>query len=170
MRRNRILIVIGVLFVIGFFTCKKGEEPKEKTQVKLSVENLVTLADVDSISGFKGMKLVPTDSLPEAKGELNFAINDSTLILVVDYLSPNEFNVYKEQSEYIEAAVPGIGDEAFSAPMGPMQYILLFRKGDHSFLLSSFLNPDSEWGAPFLNMEQLEKVAKIIISRIQSSG
>jgi hypothetical protein len=170
MIKNRTLIVIVLLFVIGIFTCKKSEAPKEKTQVKLVVENIVTLPEIDSISGLKGIRLVPMDSLPGAKGELNFAIDDSTLILVVDYISPEEFNGYKEQSEYIQAAVPGIGDEAFSAPAGAMQYILLFRKGDHSFLLSSFLNPDSEWSAPFLNMEQLEKVAKTIISRIPSSG
>jgi hypothetical protein len=162
------LVVVLVLLTTALLTCKKSEKPKAMQQ-QLVFENLLSMAELSDLTGIKGIKMVPTDSLLDAKGELNFATNDSTLILVVDYLTPDEFISYKEQSDYIESPVSGIGDEAYSAPAGPLQYVLLFRKGDHSFLLSSFLNPDSNWVEPFLNMEQLAKLATMIVARLPAA-
>ena len=163
------LLVGLVLLTTVFLACKKSEKPQAMQQ-KPVFENLLSITELSDLTGIKGIKMVPTDSLPDAKGELNFAVGDSTLILVIDYLTPDEFTSYKEQSEYIQAPVSGIGDEAYSAPAGPLQYVLLFRKGDHSFLLSSFLNPDRDWVEPFLNMEQLAKIAITIIDRLPAES
>lgn len=159
------LLVALIIVTTALLTCKKSAEPKAEQQ-SLVIESLLSIAELSDITGIKGIRMVPTDSLPDAKGELNFAVDDSTLILVVDYLTPDEFTSFKEQSEYIQAPVPGIGDEAYSAPAGPLQYTLLFRKGDHSFLLSSFLNPDRDWVEPYINMSQLTKLANLIVVRL----
>jgi hypothetical protein len=159
------LLIALILSTTALLVCKKSEKP-EAMQKKLVFENLLSMNELSDLTGIMDIKMVPTDSLPDAKGELNFAVQDSTLILVVDYLTPDEFTAYKEEEGYLQAPVSGVGDEAYSAPAGPLQYILLFKKGDYPFILSSFLNPDSDWVEPFLNMKQLAEVANIIIVRL----
>jgi hypothetical protein len=153
--------IIAVLFIMVFIACEGGEQAP-----KLNIQKMLTPADIEQASEYTGVVLVKQDALPKAEGELNFAVNDTTVILKVDIIGVDEFNTYKEQKEYIAGTVADIGDEAFSAPAGIVQYILFFKKNKHALAMSSFLNPAAE---PYLTMEQLKQLAKTIISRMQTT-
>ena len=61
------------------------------------------------------------------------------------------------------ADVPGIGDEAFDGPPGPMQYVLYMRKGNTAVSFTAcFVRPNGST----LTMEQLKAIAKIAASRM----
>jgi hypothetical protein len=157
------LVLATGLILLTLNACEKGKKPEEKPIVQPSYQKMLSIADVEAIAGLKGLKLVPTDSLPDAKGELNFAINDSTLVLVVDFIDLTAFNDYKEQKEYIQGPVTGLGDEAYSAPQGEYQDELFVRKDDHAVALQSFINPDEPQATPYMDIGKLVEVAKILI-------
>ena len=46
-------------------------------------ESLLTIKDVEDVSGMQGVKLVPRNPQVGAGGELNFALADGTLLLMV---------------------------------------------------------------------------------------
>jgi hypothetical protein len=127
-------------------------------------EKLLTVADVESATGIKGLKLVPRDPRNGAGGNLNFAQADGSLLLMVTFGDAGLFNAWKAQEGIVNSAVNGVGDEAFNGPKVAAPYVLFFRKGNHAASLSSFLNVDTM--KPFLSQDQLRAMAKIIVSRL----
>jgi hypothetical protein len=74
---------------------------------------------------------------------------------------------WKAQEGFYNAAVSGVGDEAFNGPKGAAAlYVLFLRKSNHAVSLSSFLNSDTM--KPWLSQDQLASLAKIILSRTWS--
>ena len=130
-----------------------------------SYQKLLTVSDVESATGFKGVKLIPRGSILGAGGNLNFAKADGSLLLMVQFGDANLFKQWKAQDGFYNAAVTGVGDEAFNGPkagIGP--YVLFVRKGAHSFGLSGFLDTDTM--KPILSQDQLRALAKTILSRL----
>ena len=96
----------------------------------------LTIADVEKLTGLKGLQLVGPGSVPGAGAGLNFATADKKMILMVNFGPAALYSRAKAQKEYhgmpmplFHADVPGIGDEAFDSPPGPRQYVLYVRKG-----------------------------------------
>ena len=61
------------------------------------------------------------------------------------------------------ADVPGIGDEAFDSPPGPMQYVLYVRKGANAGSFTAFFVSGNK---ATLTMDQLKALAKTAVSRM----
>ena len=128
-------------------------------------QKLLTVADVESATGVKGLKLVPRGSTTGAGGDLNFAKADGSLLLMVEFGNADLFKQWKAQEGFYNSAVTGVGDEAFNGPKGGLApYVLFFRKGSHSIGLSSFLDTDTM--KPMLSQDQLRAVAKTILPRL----
>jgi hypothetical protein len=128
-------------------------------------QKLLTVADVESATGLKGLKLVPRGSTAGAGGDLNFVKADGSLFLMVEFGNADLFKQWKAQPGFYNSAVTGVGEEAFNGPKGGLSpYVLFFRKGSHSIGLSSFLDTDTM--KPMLSQDQLRSIAKTILSRL----
>ncbi len=138
-----------------------GQPPKPAPS---AYEKLLTVADVESATGIKGLKRVPSGSVDGAAGDLNFAQSDGSLLLMVSFGDASLFKAWKTQEGNFNSAVKDVGDEAFNAPKVNAPYVLCVRKGNRAFGLSSFLNPDT--AKPWLSQDQLRSLAKIILSRL----
>ena len=129
-------------------------------------EDLLTTDDVEKVMGVHGLKLVPKSSQMGAGGDLNFALEDDTLVLMATIQDSSTYKQWKGEEGFFHASVPGIGDEAFEGPnFGEFRYILVFRMRDKGVCLTSFVNI-AAGGNPFLSQEQLRELAKIIVSRL----
>jgi len=129
-------------------------------------EELLHVSDVEQVTGLQGLQLIPRDPQIGAGGDLNFALADKDLILIVAVRDSSMYQEWKNVEGHFYASVPDIGDEAFEGPSySEFRYHLIFRKGNKAVLLSTFMNLKAE-AEPFLNMEQLCQIAKIIISRL----
>jgi hypothetical protein len=153
---------------------EKGQQLQEKEKEliesgKQGVEdlagkiNLLTIADIEKVSGVSGIKLVDKGSLPGAGGSLNFALNEKMYAMFV-IADMNVYDQWKTGEKYIHEKLSGIGDEAYSAPDGPVQFIVFFREGTKVASVSSFVN--YETGDPYLSMEKLSDLARIVVSRM----
>jgi hypothetical protein len=156
---------------ILFFVCLCSlvtSEPaiaQASKSVLTNYQKLLTVADVESATGLKGLKLVPRGSTTGAGGDLNFAKADGSLLLMAQFGSADLFKQWKAQPDFFNSPVAGVGDEAFNGPKGGLgPYVLFFRKGTHSIGLSSFL--DTETMKPMLPQDQLRSIAKTILSRL----
>jgi len=174
-------IIISFIFMIIISACgdksdsaeEKGkqlqEKEKELIEGKQGVQdlagkiNFLTIADIEKVSGVSGIKLVDKGSLPGAGGSLNFALNDKMYAMFV-IADMNVYDQWKNGEKYIHEKLSGIGDEAYSAPEGPVQFIVFFRDGSNVASVSSFVNFDT--GDPYLNMKQLSELAKIAVGRM----
>jgi len=135
-------------------------------------ERWLTVADVEKVTGLHGLKTVPRLSQPGAGGELNFAGPDGKLVLMVNFGNAQLYRKAREQKEMMIAgkpvpmvlfahAVPGVGDEAFAAPPGPVQYVIYIRQGDRAASISTYLSG----GRAALSEAQLTAVGRVILSR-----
>jgi len=130
------------------------------------LEKLLTVKDVEKVTGRTGVKLIPKNPVKGAGGDLNFALADDTILVIAAVQDAEMYETWKKQEGFFHAAVSGIGDEAFEGPsIGKSHYIFIFKKGKTAVSLSSFFDMNSG-GDPYLNQEQLRKLAKIMISRL----
>jgi hypothetical protein len=125
--------------------------------------NLLTIADMEKVSGMSGINLVDKGSLPGAGGSLNFALNDKMYAMLV-IADMNVYDQWKTGEKYVHEKLSGIGDEAYSAPEGPVQFIVFFRDGSKVASVSSFVN--FETGDPYLSLKQLSDLARIVAARM----
>ena len=184
MKTQKIILVLSVILsfmlLIIISSCgdksdsadERGEQLQEKEKElidgKQGVEdlagkiNLLTIADIEKVSGVSGIKLVDEGSLPGAGGSLNFALNDKMYAMFV-IADMNVYDQWKTGEKYVHEKLSGIGDEAYSAPEGPVQFIVFFREGNNVASVSSFVN--FETGNPYLSLEQLSDLARVAVSR-----
>ena len=151
----KVVFIVSLLLVIGIEFVQSAEH-----------ENLLTVNEVEKVTGMQGIQLIPRNPRIGAGGDLNFALADGTLILITTVQKPSMYNTWKSQEGFFHASVSDIGDEAFDGPnFGEHRYVLIFRKGDKAISLSSFFNMQAG-GKPFLSQEQLREIAKIVISKL----
>lgn len=133
----------------------------------------LTVADVERVTGLKGVHVVAPGSQPGAGPGLDFAGPDDKLIVMVNVGPAALYQRARDQKELdaggtkvpmvlFHAAVPGVGDEAFDSSPGGMQYVIYLRKGTQAATVSTFLHQ----GKPALTMAQLTALAKIVAGHI----
>jgi len=130
----------------------------------------LTVADVEKVTGLKGVQLVAPGSITGAGAGLNFATADKHMLLMVNFGPAALYQRAKQQKTYagvpmplFHADVPGIGDEAFDSPPGPMQYVLYLRKGANAASFTAFFVSGNK---ATLTMDQLKALAKTAASRM----
>jgi len=139
----------------------------------LSAQNAdprLTVADVEKATGLKGLQLVAPGSVAGAGSGLNFATADKHMVLMVNFGPAALYQRAKQQKTYagvpmplFHADVPGIGDEAFDSPPGPLQYVLYVRKGANAASFTAYFVSASK---ATLTIEQIKAVAKIAVPRM----
>jgi hypothetical protein len=150
-------IVIGVC-VTSLCTVAQAQQTDQK--------ELLTVKDVEAVTGIAGITLVPRSSQMGAGGDLNFTLADKTLLLTVGIQGAAMYDEWKSQEGFFHEPVPDLGDEAFRGPsFGEYRYTLIFRKGERAIALSSFFNM-AAGGKPFLTQEQLDEIARVVVARL----
>ena len=136
----------------------------------------LTPADVEQVTSVTNVRVVThagtaVDPKSADASDLEFADMRGQTILRLNFISMADFKKAKEQKEIdvngrkipavlFNAPVPGIGDEAFDGPKGPMQTFIYFRKGKRAALLSAVQAAHLR-----LTPDDLRALAKIAASR-----
>jgi hypothetical protein len=148
-------------------TAKRSVTASQGVTAKPAYSNLLTADDVAKVTGLSGVALVPPDVHKGAGGDLNFALPNGKMILLVSFLDTNGYNQSKKMEGVYGGEVTGVGDEAFIGKVMGMESILYFRKGARGAALSSFIDTDHGWpGKPYVSQPQLRQLAALMISRI----
>jgi hypothetical protein len=157
----RSAVAIAVLFATPCAWTQSG------VKVNPAYAKLLTAADVSKVTGLPGVQLVPRNPSKGAGGDLNFALPNGKLILMVAFLDTNAYNQSKAQKDVYGGDVKGVGDEAFIGKVMGTDSILYFLKGARGAALSSFINTDKGWpGSPYVSQPQLRQLAALILSRM----
>jgi hypothetical protein len=136
-----------------------------------TVQSLITVADVEKVGGFTGIRQV-------LEGDrVNFRTQDNKLVLEVQVHVHGDrlYKAEKTTGVNFHASVSGIGDEAFDGPAdnfnmgvrssdGKLQpYLLWFLKANTSVRLMTHAN--SSHPQFYLSQDKLRELAKIMVSR-----
>jgi hypothetical protein len=138
-----------------------------------TVQSLITVADVEKVGGFTGIKQVIVGN------RATFSTQDNKTVLEVQVNSHFGDRLYKQEkasSMGVHASVSGIGDDAFDGPsesinMGvssadgkKQPYLLWFLKGGTSVRLATHASSSHpQW---YLSQDKLRELAKIMVSRM----
>jgi hypothetical protein len=132
-------------------------------------DSRLTTADVEKISGIKGIQQVAPGSVTGAGPGLNFVGPDKKMVLMVNFGPADLYQSAKTKTipvtnvPLFHADVRGIGDEAFDSPPGPLQYVLYVRKGTNAISLTAYYVGKDK---ATLTIDQLKQLAMIIVSRM----
>jgi hypothetical protein len=128
---------------------------------------ILTAADVSKVTGLSGVVLVPRDPHKGAGGDLNFALPNGKMILLVTFLDTKNYNDSKAMKDVYGGEVKGVGDQAFIGKVMGMESILYFLKGGRGAALSSFIDTDHGWpGKPYVSQPQLRQLAALMLTRM----
>lgn len=151
-------------------------KPAAPAQAAPVADKLLTIADVEKVSGLTGIKLVDRDPSKGAGGDLNFAMPDGSLVVMLNTLNQRNYDDSKKQPGAVKEQVSGVGDDAWSGPAddnswamkGPdghaIQVAFSFRKGTQGVSMATFLKTGT--AQPYLSQDQLRELAKSILSRM----
>ena len=122
------------------------------------------------MSGLEVLQQIGAGAVPGAGPGLNFATADKKMILMVNFGPAALYSRAKAQKEYhglpmplFHADVPGIGDEAFDSPPGPLQYVLYVRKGNGAASFTAYVTGANK---ATLTIDQLKQIAAIAVRRM----
>ena len=129
-----------------------------------SYEKYLTAADVEKVTGVRGVRIIPRGSAAGAGGDLNFADDAGELVLMVQFADARSFAGFK--SKYGKTAVSGVGDQAIQGGSMPgmPDNLLAFTKGTHCVVLTAF--GDFVTKKVYLTVDQLTSLGKVIASRL----
>ncbi len=129
-------------------------------------EKVITVADVAKVSKQEGVQVVPRMSRPGAGGDVNFANGAGKLVCMVIYMDQRMFDGGKTMKQMNPTPVKGVGDEAYTMTGGPTPEpaTIAVRKGDRAAQITTFY--DLHASKPYLDVKQLEELAKIAASRL----
>jgi hypothetical protein len=128
---------------------------------------ILTAADVSKVTGLSGVILSPRDPHKGAGGDLNFALPNGKMILLVTFLDTQNYNQSKAMKDVYGGEVKGVGDQAFIGKVMGMESILYFLKGARGAALSSFIDTGHGWpGKPYVSQQQLRQLAALMLSRM----
>ncbi len=159
MRTKRLWALASVLLVAGLAVAQSSTPPP--------AEKLLTTADVEKVSGLKGIKVVPRNPRVGAGGDLNFARADGNLLVMAIIRPADPLWKQWQQALGFGEKVGDLGDEAFEGRDAPN--VLFVRKGNRAISLSSFFDPELVAQGkmkPLLTQTQLRELAMIIVSRL----
>ncbi len=112
-----------------------------------------------------GIQAVPRDPSTGAGGDVNLATADGNLVVMALFGNGAQYDMMKNSLSYREP-LTGLGDAAFVGPskdVMPTLFLVGFRKGDHTAILSSFFKGATT--QTMLTMDQLKALAAIVESR-----
>lgn len=155
MRKPSFAFMICLCLSIGLALTAFAQNPYEK---------YLTAADVEKVTGIKGVNLIPRGSVAGAGGDLNFADASGELILMVQFTDAKNYESFK--NKYPKGAVSGVGNQAVQGALMPgmPDNLLVFIKGAHCVALTAF--GDFIKKKVYLTTDQLIALGKLMASRL----
>jgi hypothetical protein len=136
---------------------------------------LLAASDIERLAALHGVQAVARASHPAAIGDLNFSLDDGSMLLVVNFFDATAFSkkpiVSKVGNDTIttdlfHADVPSVGDDAFDGPPDGVQFLLYVRKGTKAFSMVTFSQGLGAQRHVLLTQPQLREIAKTIVARM----
>jgi hypothetical protein len=129
-------------------------------------DHVINAADVEKITGLKGVKQVPREKLNKFKnGDLNFLQSDDKPLLMIQFRPSYVFAAMKADGGYVKASIPGVGEEAFSSPAFDPQFSINFLKGKYYAIVTTHVETKDKTKTT-LKMDQLIAIAKLVASKM----
>jgi hypothetical protein len=160
-----------LVFFLSGVASVPGADKRENVSSRVTRYDLLLLPqDVEQASNFLGVKLVPEDPMTGALGKLNFALPRGPVVLMLNGqdVDVREFAKQKETGSFkaqYAFRFKGLGDDAYEGPAQKGNlYVLAFQKGNHWVTLTAGWSRREN--KPFLSMEQLQELAKLILKRL----
>jgi hypothetical protein len=133
---------------------------------------VLTPADVEKVTGLSNVRVGPSSAGTGSGSDLEFADGRGQTVLRVTFISADQFQQAKDQKEIeahgrkipavlYNAQVPGVGDEAFDGPPGPLPSFVYIRRGRRAMLLMAV-----QAARLRLSPEDLHALAKIAADRL----
>lgn len=134
----------------------------------------ITVADVEAVAKLP-VHVVAAGKAVGAGPGVNFATADDKMLLMVVFGDASLYERAKAQKGMkmgnttmpmvlFHAAVPGIGDEAFDSPPGPLQYVIYLRKGAKAASVTTYFERNGR--ATRLTLDQVKAIAKVVAGRL----
>jgi len=129
-------------------------------------DHIISAADVEKLTGLKGVKQVPREPLNKFRnGDLNFVMSNDQPLLMIQFRPAFVLDDMKADSGYYKAPLKGIGDEAFTSPAFAPQFSVNFQKGSYVAVVTTVIDPRDN-KKTVLTMDQLIALAKLVASRM----
>ena len=144
---------------------KTNPAVQNKITQQQQYNNYLTAQDVERVSGIKNVIFISKSSIPGAGGDLNFAAEDSNLIIMIQITDQNNYESYK--SYYFKSAIDGLGDEAMKGATSSAlpDNIVVFRKSGKCIALTVFMSSNN-FKKNMLTLDQLIALGKIVSERM----
>ena len=124
---------------------------------------LVTVDDIEKVTGLSGVKVVEKGSVSGANGDQNFAGSDGVFLLWVNVKGADYYDTMVQGG--MTEQVEGIGDAAFIGPkQAPKQ--VMFKKGGAAVLINAKVVVKNGKPVSAVEIEKLEELAKLAASRL----
>jgi len=126
-------------------------------------KSLLTVADVERVSGLTGLKLVEYGSSEEAIGRLNFANSDGVLLATMNIGDGTAFDE-SMKGMYFSEITTGTGSMCYVGPSKQVSDVLTIfaaAKGDHAVIMKTFTKQagGSEVWIPIPKLQELVGLA-----------
>ena len=125
--------------------------------------SLLSVADVEKVTGMTGLQLVKQGSSTDAVGRINFAAADGTLVAIMNIGDAVAFD-QSMQGMYFSKVTTGTGDMCFVGPssqVSPTLTLFAAAKGDHAVIMKTFLKAKggTEVWVPVAKLQELTGLA-----------
>jgi len=129
-------------------------------------DHIISAADVEKATGLAGVKQVSRVKLDKFRnGDLNFMTKDDKPLLMIQFRPLFLFDEMKGDPGYFKAAVPGVGESAFTSPAFAPQFSVNFIKGGHFGIVTTHVDPKDK-NKTVLTMDQVVAVAKLVAAKM----
>lgn len=155
--RKLIVAVVSLLVIAGFAAPVFAEG---------QFDHVISSADVEKATGLSGVKQVPRVKLDKFRnGDLNFMTKDDKPLLMIQFRPLFLFDQMRSDPGYFKAAVPAVGEAAFTSPAFAPQFSVNFIKGGHFGIVTTHVDPKDK-NRTVLTMDQVIAVAKLVASKM----
>lgn len=187
MRSRALVLTLGLVIVLALTACSKaaGGPAAASTTTATALADtsgaataeamknsnpdaaaLLTVADVEKVTGMSGVKLVKQGSSPDAVGRLNFAAEDGTLVAIMNIGDAVAFD-QSMQGMYFSKVTTGTGDMCFVGPssqVSPTLTLFAAAKGDHAVIMKTFLREKGSTET-WVSIDQLQALTGVALQR-----
>lgn len=132
-------------------------------------EAVLTLADVESVTGLSGLSLDTAEADPATGASADITVVDEagTQVLTVWLGTTEDWDAWLTDGYSVsESVAPPVGDESFVGPnpdVSAQLSIFALRKGDKALLVETAPDANGEYA---LTAEQLRSLAEVAVARL----
>lgn len=183
--RSRLLAVVALVALALALTACTAPSSKPAAEASSTVEGtstaqgsaqmnssnpdaatLLSVADIEKVTGLTGLKIVEPGSTSDAVGRLNFANADGVLVATMNIGDGTAFD-QSMQGMYFSELATGTGSMCFVGPskqVSPVLSLFAAAKGDHAVIMKTFLK-EKGGTETWISITDLQKLVGLALGR-----